>query len=275
MTQPHEANARAWLPLTPRGVAAFARAPLRRLFLVQFLVALLAAAAVVWFVDTDWSPAIRAAILQLPARGEIHTGRLIWPGPSPQLLADRHYLAFAVDLDHTGGVRGPAQVQVEFGRDDVWIFSLFGYTECAYPKQWIIGFNRPELEPWWGAWRPPFLGITFGTVIVGLLASWALLATVYCLPTGLVAFYSNRDLDWRASWKLAGAAMLPGALLVVAAILLYGGGILDLVQFVAVGGAHVVVGWLYCLAGLWFVPKLPAGFAGKGNPFARPPGAGS
>ena len=40
----------AWEPFTPRGVAAFAGAGLGRLWLVQFVVAMLAAAAVVWFV---------------------------------------------------------------------------------------------------------------------------------------------------------------------------------------------------------------------------------
>ena len=48
----------AWEPLTPRGVAAFARANFSRLLLVQFIVALLAAASVVWFLDDGCFPTI-------------------------------------------------------------------------------------------------------------------------------------------------------------------------------------------------------------------------
>jgi len=52
----------AWEPLTPRGVAAFARAKLGRLLLVQFIVALVAAASVGWFFDDGCFPTITAAI---------------------------------------------------------------------------------------------------------------------------------------------------------------------------------------------------------------------
>ena len=61
----------AWEPLTPRGVAAFARAKLGRLLFVQFIVALLAAVAVVWFLDDGCFPTIGAAIRSLPATGDI------------------------------------------------------------------------------------------------------------------------------------------------------------------------------------------------------------
>ena len=73
----------AWQPLTVRGVAAFARASLGRLLLVQFIVALLAAGTVVWFLHKAWFPTIGEAIRQLPPQGEIRSGRLDWQGPTP------------------------------------------------------------------------------------------------------------------------------------------------------------------------------------------------
>src|SRR5215475_5697261 len=134
----------AWQPLTPRGVAAFARAPLRRLLVMQFILALAAAVTMVWFLRSAWFPTIHAAITQLPEHGEIKSGKLNWPGDSPKLLAEGHFLAFVVDTNHTGTVRSPAQVQVEFGRDDIYFYfySLPGYRECPYPPDWNIGFNR-------------------------------------------------------------------------------------------------------------------------------------
>src|SRR5260221_14485850 len=44
----------AWQPFTLRGVAAFARVSCPKLLLLQFIVALLAAATVVWFLQARW-----------------------------------------------------------------------------------------------------------------------------------------------------------------------------------------------------------------------------
>src|ERR1035437_6936191 len=66
----------AWEPLTPRGVAAFARARLSRLLLLQFVIASLAAAAVVWFLSDGCFPTVRVAIRNLPAAGKIRASRL-------------------------------------------------------------------------------------------------------------------------------------------------------------------------------------------------------
>ena len=90
MSAPAESTSR-WEPFTPRGVAAFAARGFGRLLLVQFIVALLAAGAVVWFVDNIGFPAVTAAIQKLPPAGEIRSGKLDWPGRSPELLADRSY----------------------------------------------------------------------------------------------------------------------------------------------------------------------------------------
>jgi len=69
MDAPLEKPPFAWQPITPRGVAAFARASWGRVLLVQFLCALAAATAVVWFLETAWFPAVTEAIRQLPPPG--------------------------------------------------------------------------------------------------------------------------------------------------------------------------------------------------------------
>ena len=111
-----------------------------------------------------------------------------------------------------------------------------------------------------------------GLTVVGLLVSWTLLATVYFLPAWLVGFYANRDLNLRGSWKLAGAALLPGTLFMTLAILLYGLSALDLVQLAAAGIVHLVVGWIYLVAAIFLTPKIPSPGAGRGNPFTEPAG---
>jgi hypothetical protein len=257
----------AWQPLTMRGVAAFAGALLGRLLLVQFVVALMAAGTVVWFLRQAWFPIIGEAVRHLPPQGELRAGGLDWQGATPSRLAEGRFLAFVVDLDHTGAARSPAHVQVEFGRTNCQVFSLLGYVQGGYPPGQAVAFNRTELAPWWGAWSPAILAVVAALVVAGLLLSWACLATVYSLPAWLVGFFANRQLTLRGSWRLAGAALMPGALFLCAAIVLYGCGTLDLVQFAVAFAAHVVVGWVYLFASPFWLPRHPGAVA-KANPFA-------
>jgi hypothetical protein len=259
----------AWEPLTPRGVAAFARARLSRLLLLQFVIASLAAAAVVWFLSDGCFPTVRAAIRNLPATGAIRSGRLDWPGHTPQLLAEGRFLAFIADPNHSGQIHSPADVQIEFGAQTVRVFSLLGYRDFPYPPDQIISFNRTELEPLWGAWEPELLAITVLAVVAGLMLAWAALATVYFLPVWLISFFANRNLNFRSSWKLAGAALVPGALLMTAAIVLYDFAALDLIQFCFIFSAHFALGWIYLFLSQLFLPRIDSK-PSPGNPFSPP-----
>jgi hypothetical protein len=256
----------AWQPLTLRGVAAFAGAPLRRLLLGQFIVALVAAASVAWFVHRAWFPTIGDAIRQLLPQGELRSGSLDWQGPTPSLLAEGRFLAIVIDLDHAGAARSPAHVQVEFGRTDCKVFSLFGYARAAYPRGWTLPFNRGELGPWWGAWAPAILAIAAGLVVSSLMVVWACLATVYCPLAWLVGFFANRDLTLRGSWYLAGAALMPGALVLSGAIVLYGWGALDIVRLTVAAALHLVLGWVYVFISPLRLPRQAVATA-KENPF--------
>jgi hypothetical protein len=257
----------AWEPVTPRGVAAFARASFERLFVMQSVIALLAAAAVVWILSDGIFPTIDATISQLPDIGEIHAGKLDWRADSPVLLAEGKILACSVDLEHGGALRSPADFQFEFGRDSVRIFSLFGEAELAYEPVGELPANQTDARPVWGAWSPDILGLAAIGTFFGLLLVWALLATVYCLPVWLVCFYSNRDLNFRASWKLAGAALMPGALLLSLALVLYDFGGFDLVQLCFAFGMHLVIGWIYLFISPLFLRRTQP--VEKTNPFAH------
>jgi hypothetical protein len=256
----------AWEPLTPRGVAAFAHARLGRLLFVQFIVALLAAASVAWFLHDSVFPVIRKAIANLPVTGEISSAQLTGPDDPPKLLAEGRFLALDVDLDHSGKISSTADVQIEFGRKTIRTSGLLGYTEFPYPDIGPLPFNQTDLEPLWGAWRAELLFIAVVATMMVLLVSWCLLATIYCLPAWLAGFFVNRDLNFRRSWKLSGAALLPGALLMAAAVLLYDLGVVNLVQLGFIFGAHFVLGWIYLFVSLLFVPGISV--ASPKNPFA-------
>ena len=260
----------AWEPLTPRGVALFARATTARLLLVQFLVALVVAGTVVWFLQDAWFPTVREAITHLPDEGEIRAGKLDWHGDSPRLLVEGTFLAFSVDLAHSGEIRSPAHVQVELGKEDCFIHSLLGYLEVRYPDGWIVAMNREELGPWWGAWQPPLLGLTALGVVAGLMVTWYVLAVVYALPVWVLVFFANRDLKLVACWRLAGAALLPGALLMAAGVLCYDFGVVDLVGLAFITAGHFVLGWIYLFIGPLFLPRIASAANPGANPFAPP-----
>lgn len=260
----------AWEPLTPRGVAAFAYASGGRLFVVQFLVALLVAASVVWFIHSAWSPTIREAINHLPDKGEIRSGQLDWHGASPQLLAEGTFLAFTVDLKHAGDARSPAHVGVELGKEKFYVHSLLGYAEVNYPRGWIVDFNREKLAPWWGAWQPALLALAALGVMVFLFISWFALATFYAVPVWVLFFFANRDLKLRECWRLAGAALMPGALLMVVGIVLYDFGVVDLVGLGFIAAGHLMLGWIYLFICPLFLPRAGETKREGKNPFVEP-----
>ena len=255
----------AWEPVTPRGVAAFARASFERLLVVQAIVALIATASIVWFLSDGVFPVISDAIRQLPEQGEIRAGKLNWRADSPQLLAEGNLIAISVDLEHRGAPRSPADFQLEFGQASLRVLSLMGEFEWNYPPGFIIAANQRDARPAWGAWSPDILALVAIGTFFGLLCLWALLATIYSLPVWIIGCFYNRDLDFFASWKLAGAALLPGALIISGALVFYGLGACDLVQFCFAFAVHLVIGWIYLFLGPMFLNRAQP--AGKENPF--------
>jgi hypothetical protein len=253
-------------PFTPRGIAAFTCASFRRLMAAQFVFELIAAAAVAYFFHSACFPAVQAAIGNLPATGQIQSGHLSWTA-GPQMLSDGPFLAFNVDPDHSGHWRSTmADFQVEFGHDTVRVMSLFGYADFVYPSGWSASFNQPELDPLWTAWRAVILFFILVATVLSLLASWWILALIYFLPAWLMAFFASRSLSIASSFKLSGAALLPGALLMTAAIILYTLGIINLVTFCFVFAAHFILHWLYLLSAVPFLPRLSTTMP-KANPF--------
>ncbi|MFM2294030.1 MAG: hypothetical protein RLZZ350_443 [Verrucomicrobiota bacterium] len=258
----------AWEPFTPRGVVAFARARRWRLFIAQCLVAGFAAASVVWFLQTAWFPVVRAALHELPSEGEIKRGQLQWRGDSPAPLAAGHFLSFAVDLWHEGKLGNEAHFAVEFARSDVRVRTLAGYANYTYPSDWAFEFNQPKLEPWWGAWRAWLLAGAAGGTFVGVWASWILLATLYTPGLWLVGFFTNRALGWRDSWRLAAAALLPGAMFLTLNIFAYGLSTIDLIGLAWGLAFHFLIGWIYALSSLFLLPRHAEAAVQAKNPFA-------
>jgi hypothetical protein len=260
----------AWQPLTLRGVAAFSRASLGRLLLVQSVVALLVVASVIWFLATVWFPTTRAAIRQLPATGLIQEQQLSTPRSTTEPLAENRFLAFVVNADGIATANLATDLRIEFRRRNFALCSLLGCLRIDYPKDSTVQFNRPDLESWWAAWEPTIYSMAAIALFLGLFASWLVLATLYAPVARLYAFFKDRHLTVPGSWKLASAALMPGALLASAAIVLYGLVLIDLLQFLILWVLHLPVGWVYLFASPLRLPRVSEAPLAQRNPFGKP-----
>ncbi len=256
----------AWQPLTPRGVAAFANATFTRLFMVQLIFAALVAVAAIWFLRAAWFPVIAEAARQLPERGAIRGGELEFGGPSPRRLAANARLAIAVDVAMSEPSGNAADIEVTFEKNGVAICGALGCGWHPYERRYIIGFNRSEAEPAWGAWQWPITALAALATIISLLVMWWALALVYLPFVKLFAFFADRRVSWSGAWRVSAAGLLPGALIVATGLLLYALGPIDLFQFALLYLLHILAGLVFVMTSPFFLPTVAPFKQGK-NPF--------
>jgi hypothetical protein len=267
MDEPEDRGPFAWQPLTPRGVAAFAFASLGRLMIVQLLIAALLAGVFLWFLTTCWFPVIQQSIEKLPEIGQLNSGALEWSGDSPALLGENHFLAVTVDVSNSGLARSTAHVSLEFARNSLRIYSLLGFADLIYPPKSNVPINRRDLIPWWGAWKPVILAASAVSWVGGLMITWWLMATLYCLPVRIAGYLVDRAVTLSSSWRLSAAALLPGALFMGLCILMYRLAYLDLLRLALGWVIHLFVGWIYLALALMSLPRTAREDRPEGNPF--------
>lgn len=250
----------AWQPFTFRGVAAFAEAPWRRLFVAQALTALLFAVCVVWFFAHCYAPVITEEIQKLPDGAHVTGGQLA--GVPGLEITETRLLSIAVTAEENADLDQSADVQIALRKDRLEISSILssalGSLEFYYLKQSAVDLSRSRLEPLWGAWLPVLLVAGGITVAAGVWLLWAVLAWVYTSVAKLAAWFCNRQLTWPGAWRLSCAALLPGAVLMAAGVVCYGLQWVDVFGFGYFAIVHFLVGWVYLLGAPVFVPRLTA-----------------
>jgi hypothetical protein len=245
----------SWQPLTTKGVASFASKPWWRLFRVQMMMAGLVTASLVWFLARCWWPVVDDWSAQLPEGVRIRNGELHWQGGAPYLVAEGAFLSVGVDIRPRGSLGGTSDVQLQFRRNTFRIESFLGYLAVPYPRGWIIALGRTEVMAWWGARQKPLLVVVALSALAGQWFLWSLLGVVYAYPIGMFVFYTDRDADWQACWKLGTAVSLPGALLLSVAIALYGLDRLSLIGLLIAGALQLPLSWIYLLLTPFLLPR--------------------
>jgi hypothetical protein len=258
----------AWQPFTPRGIAAFAFAPPGRLFFVQATMAFLSVFTIVWFAWFAFIPEIKEAIRNLPAEGTIENQQMkVQLNPAVPLSDKRGLLGIAADPEDRGNAGLRSDFKVHLRKNYYEICFLLGCKALPYPKGEVVQFNRLELEPRWEAWEPYLLaGIGAGAGIF-VFINWLVLTALYFPLVCLFASLKKRQLRVAGSWRLAGAALMPGAALLNIGIVSYGLGLIDLVRLFTLCILHILLGWVYLgLAAATLPPKTT-----PQNPFSDAP----
>jgi hypothetical protein len=251
----------AWQPLTPRGVAAFAGASFDQFHIYQLVVAVYCAGTLAVFLWMDWSPVILGAAQKMPETARMDAGTL--GGIATPVVSENHFLSVAVNP--AGGDAGQTgDVQISFGKTSADLCAFrsevgeyqFGCVSLSYPLDATGVMGRTKLEPWWGAWRGMILaGVGFAMFLV-LLLCWVVLALVYMLPVRILAFVLRRQITWTGSCRMAGAALMPGAILMGLGIWAYGFFLIDIVRFALIFGLHLIVPWFYMAAATLTLDKI-------------------
>jgi hypothetical protein len=257
----------AWQPFSFGGLAAFAKARLGRLLIVEFLCAVFVASSVVWFLSHTYWPVILHAIQQMPATARIADGHL--SGCDETVIAERKQLAIAISPDNTGQIGQSADIQIQFRKTDFRIGTVFEPDwglAFDYAPYTALDLSRSALEPWWGAWNPVFLTVVGVGVAALLFVTWAVVALFCTWPAKFLAWFADRSLSWIDAWRLSCAALLPGAFLVGTAIILYGLQAIDLIGLGFFWGIHLLASGIYLAGGVWACPRLSPSQL-KQNPF--------
>jgi hypothetical protein len=263
-----EAPPTAWQPFTFGGVAAFAGAGLTRLLAAELAAALLVAASAVWLLHRAYCPVILQAIQKMPETARVAGGAL--QGVPETLIAESQFLAIAVTPKAGGEIGQDADLQIELRQKDVCAGSIFWPDwglDFEYGRGASINLARSNLEPWWSAWQPVLLAGMAAAGVLSLLLVWTVLAALYVAPAKFIALFADRFLSWGGAWRLASAALLPGAAVMAVAMMLYGWSLIDLVGLSFFMAVHIVLGWVYLVGGSCKATRLFPNES-KRNPFA-------
>ncbi len=251
------------MPLTFPGVAAFSLRSSAWLFAVWSLLAATGAGAVVWFLSACWEPVLENTIQSAPAELGLASGTLSGLPETPNQHQNR-FLSLVLGSDPDTLENMTSDIQIRFTQDGMEWRSLFGAWAHPYPPNLQLDLSPDTVLPWWRARRTLFFSAAFLVVAIGLILTWLSLATLYYFPLVIAAFFLDRTNA--CTWRLAGSALIPGAVIMTLAIVLYGIHLLNLLGLLLATALHFIAAWVFAFGAARNLPAAPQADP-AGNPF--------
>ena len=265
---------RAWNPFTFKGVAAFSWSGWIRLWVAQWLAALLLGGSFYMTLTKAWGPVLHEALRNLPDEpgiASLENRNLHWSNlKSPEILAGNEFLSLVVDpQDHPALPGAASDVRVVFRKNHMEIrAALLGQIDISYHEEWNLNLTREDVFAWWGAWG---VGWVVGMIAGGLIllwTTWMALGLFYSPPGWALAYFWDRDTGPFGSWRLATASLLPGGIFLGLAFTAYGLGWIPWLVLWGAFLAHWGIGWVYWIGAIRRIPYLKYAAEEHGNPFA-------
>ncbi len=256
------------VPLTLPGTVAFSRRSAAWLLLVWLLLAGLASATCLWFIHSRWIPVAEESIESFPTTLLLENGEV---DPLPTSEPIQHQNGF-LSIVATGSTQShgnlTADFQITITPNELRFHSLLGHLALPYPAETMIDLAPAFLKPWWKARKVPYTVVAFGTIMICLLVTWIGLASLYFFPIIVLAYFRDRRCQFWKTWRLGGSVLIPGALIMTLAILLYGFHLLNLLGLLVAAALHIVVPWLYVFGTIKHIPRVNAILPRGKNPFS-------
>ena len=272
MEQEDQATSRALpIPLTFSGIVAFSARSTSWLLLSWVCIAAFAATSTVGFLHSRWIPIIEKTAESLPSTSMLEGGR-IDPLPTESPIQNQNgFLSVVVSglTQSHGNLTSDFQITIE--PTEIRFSSLFGSVARAYPADATVDLAPAFLKPWWKSRKPLVTVGAFASLMTSLLATWTLLATIYFLPILFLTYCTHRRIGLGKTWRLAGSILIPGALIMTLAIILYGFQLLSILGLMAATALHLIVAWIYAIGSIRAIPRRSPSFPSvpvKGNPFS-------
>jgi len=201
----------------------------------------------------------------MPESARLENGEL--KGVNAAVLQEGQIVSLMVDAQDSRLLSPTKDVQINFGRTGFEICILrgvagpysFGCVGWPYRREWNLPLGRSVLEPWWGAWHGMIFAAIGLAVFLALVVSWVFLAMLYTFPVRVYAFVMRRKITWAGSWRLAGAALMPGAIFLAMGLWAYAFFLIDLVRFLLIFLLHFVIGWVYLVTAPLTLDRIETG----------------
>jgi hypothetical protein len=210
------------------------------------------------------------AIASVQNEGVITNSRWITTNDVPRVLAGNRHFEITLDAHGQRGLGSTADVSATLTIPALRICGVLGCYAMPYEPGYTFLLNQHALAAAWDAWRKPVASV-FGIILfLALFASWWIVALLATPIIKLIVFFTDRQLTWGGSWRMANAALLLGALLVSVGVFLYGVEAIDVFRLALFYVLHLVCDVVMIVLSPFFLPKLTAAERAK-NPFATTP----